>query len=306
VRILIADDDPVSRRILEALLVKWGYDVTTVKDGNEAWQLLKAADAPRLAILDWMMPGMDGLAVCRNVRGRDEESYTYIILLTALQRDEDIVAGLEAGADDYMTKPLKVSELQVRLRAGRRIVELQDYMIATREILRAKADHDALTSLWNHGKILNILGTELVRARREGGCVGVIMADLDFFKRVNDTYGHMAGDSVLRAVAARMCAQVRSYDAIGRYGGEEFLIILPGCDRINTAALANRLCASINGTAIDTPDGLIPVTISLGVSASCRGMETEAAALVRMADRGLYLAKNNGRNRVEVVCCDES
>jgi len=301
VRILIAEDDPVSRRILEAMLVKWGYEVISTCNGHEAWQVLQSADAPRLAILDWMMPGLDGLSVCRQVRNREEETYTYIILLTALQRDEDIVTGLEAGADDYMTKPLKVNELRVRLRAGRRIVELQEYLIATREIVRAKADHDALTALWNHGKILNILSKELVRAQREGGCVGVIMADLDHFKSVNDTYGHMAGDSVLRTVAARLGAQVRAYDAIGRYGGEEFLIILPGCDRVNTLSLANRLCVSINSADIDTPDGLIPVTISLGVAASCRGMETEATALVRLADRGLYRAKENGRNRVEAI-----
>jgi two-component system cell cycle response regulator len=203
-RILIAEDDPVSRRLLEAKLVNWGYEVVVTRDGNEAWQALQADDAPRLAILDWMMPGRDGVAVCREVRKGKGEPYTYLILLTAQAREEDLVTGMEAGADDYIAKPFKSSELKVRLRAGRRIIELQSELIAAREALRAQATHDPLTGLWNHEEILRILGLELVRAKREGRHVGVIMADLDHFKRVNDTYGHMGGDAVLRAAAKTM------------------------------------------------------------------------------------------------------
>jgi two-component system cell cycle response regulator len=159
-RILIAEDDPVSRRLLEAKLVKWDYEVVVTKDGNEAWLALQEKNALPLAILDWMMPGMDGVEVCRKVRERSKEPYTYIILLTALQQEEDLVAGMEAGADDYIAKPFKSNELKVRLRAGRRIIELQDELITAREALRAKATHDPLTGLWNHEEILRILDRE--------------------------------------------------------------------------------------------------------------------------------------------------
>ncbi len=300
-KILIAEDDPVSRRLLEAKLVKWGYDVVVTCDGDEAWQALQAEDAPRLAILDWMMPGTDGVEVCRWMRKEATDVYTYIILLTALQRDEDLITGMEAGADDYITKPFKANELRVRLRAGRRIIELQNELIEAREALRDKATHDPLTGLWNHEEILGILERELARAEREGGHVGAIMADLDHFKSVNDTYGHMAGDAVLRMAARRMLSMTRAYDFVGRYGGEEFLIVLPGCDRECASAFAERLCLCISRDSMDIPEGMIPITISLGVAASRSGNKWSANSLVQIADLALYLAKKNGRNRAEVA-----
>jgi len=304
-RILIAEDDPVSRRLLEAKLVKWGYDVVVTCDGNEAWQALQADDSPRIAILDWMMPGMDGVELCRRMRKEAEEVYIYIILLTALQRDEDIITGMEAGADDYITKPFKANELKVRLRAGRRIIELQNELIEAREALREKATHDPLTGLWNHEEILRILQHELSRTEREKGYVSAIMADLDHFKRINDTYGHMAGDAVLRLTSRRMLSVIRAYDAIGRYGGEEFLIVLPGCDTEHAAAFAERLCASIRRDSMDIPEGMIPITISLGAATNSKEGKCDAISLVRAADLALYRAKKNGRNRVEVASEEE-
>ena len=304
-RILIAEDDPVSRRILEAKLVKWGYDVVIAREGNEAWQALQADDSPRLAILDWMMPDVDGVELCRRVRKGMKDFYTYIILLTALQRDEDIVTGMEAGADDYITKPFKSSELKVRLRAGRRIIELQNELIEAREALREQATHDPLTGLWNHEEILRILERELSRAEREGGYVSAIMADLDHFKRINDTYGHMAGDGVLRVTARRMLSLIRNYDSVGRYGGEEFLIVLPGCNGDHAAALGERLRECIGRDNMDIPEGMIAVTISLGVATGRKGRKCDVNSLVRAADLALYRAKKNGRNRVEVASEEE-
>jgi two-component system cell cycle response regulator len=300
-RILIAEDDPVSRRLLEAKLVKWGYDVVVTCDGAEAWDALRSEDAPRLAILDWMMPGVDGVEICSRMRKEAREPYTYIILLTALHRDEDIVNGMEAGADDYITKPFKANELRVRLRAGRRIIELHNELIEAREALREQATHDPLTGLWNHEEILRILGRQLSRAEREGGDVSVVMADLDHFKRVNDTHGHMAGDAVLRQTARRMVSQVRDYDYIGRYGGEEFLLVLPGCDGKRAGNLAERVCQSIGSESMDIPEGMIPVTISLGVASTRKASKSDADSLVQAADLALYRAKENGRNRVEIV-----
>jgi len=301
VRILIADDDPAFRDLLKERLAKWGYEVVIAENGNEAWQVLQADDAPSLAILDWMMPGMAGIEVCRRVRKEKEEPYTYIILLTSQQQDEDIVAGMEAGADDYITKPFKHSELRVRLRAGRRIIELQNELLAARENLREKASHDSLTSLWNHEEILGILGQELARAEREKQCISVIMADLDHFKMVNDTYGHLAGDAVLRLTAKRMLSLMRGYDFIGRYGGEEFLVILPECCKECSVAFAERLRSCVSSGSMDTPEGMIPVTISIGVAASGGENGWAADSLVKAADVALYRAKENGRNRVEVA-----
>ncbi|MFA5354066.1 MAG: diguanylate cyclase [Thermodesulfovibrionales bacterium] len=300
-KILIAEDDPVSRRLLEAKLVKWGYDVVVTKDGNEASQALIAEGAPQLIILDWMMPGMDGVEVCRKVREEMSEPYKYIILLTALQREEDIVAGMEAGADDYITKPFKSNELRVRIRAGRRILELQDELIAAREIQREKATHDPLTTLWNHEEILRILAVELARAERQKTRVGVIMADLDHFKNVNDTYGHMAGDVVLRLTAKRMLSLLRPYDAIGRYGGEEFLIVLPEDTAQGVSDAAERLRTAVAANSMDTSEGMIAITISLGVAVSSEGGGGEPGSLVRAADAALYRAKQKGRNRMEVA-----
>lgn len=301
-KILIAEDDPRLRSLLGEQLTGWGYDVIAAGDGSEAWRILRSEDAPRLVMLDWMMPELDGVSLCRRIRAELTEPYTYLILLTAQRRDEDLVTGMDAGADDYIVKPFKHNELKVRLRAGRRIIELQDELLAAREILRQKASHDALTCVWNHEEILRILQQELVRAEREGENVGVIMADLDHFKQINDTFGHMAGDAVIRTVAQRMQALIRPYDYVGRYGGEEFLLVLPECCRECATAFAERLRASVGGQRVDTAEGQIPVTLSLGVAASGRTGGWDADALVKAADVALYRAKKNGRNRVEVVC----
>ncbi len=223
-RILIADDSIVSRHLLDATLRKWGYEVIVACDGVEAWNVLGAEDAPKLAILDWVMPGLTGPEVCRFVRehNKDKDIYTYILLLTSKSLKEDLIEGMESGADDYVTKPFDQHELKVRLRAGTRIVDLQRELVAAREELREQATKDFLTRIWNRSSILDVLQRELVRGSREKRPVGVVLADLDHFKLVNDTHGHFAGDAVLREFARRMLSCMRPYDAIGRYGGEEF------------------------------------------------------------------------------------
>jgi diguanylate cyclase (GGDEF)-like protein len=303
-KILIAEDDPAFRHLLEETLSRWGYEAVVARDGNEAYQILLSENAPKLAILDWKMPGMEGIEICRKIRKDADDYYTYIILLTSQQRDEDLVIGMEAGADDYIIKPFKLNELRVRLRAGRRIIELQNELLAAREILRAKATHDSLTGLLNHEEILGILDKELARSERDGVCVSVIMADIDHFKMVNDTYGHIAGDAVLRIIAQKMLSMERSYDSIGRYGGEEFLVVLPECCIECASAFAERLRSCISSDSMDTPDGMIPVTISSGVAASSMNACRDGHSLVRFADAALYKAKENGRNRVEIASDD--
>jgi diguanylate cyclase (GGDEF)-like protein len=292
--ILIAEDDAVSRRMLEATLKKWGYDVVVTEDGDKAWEVLQREDAPRLAILDWVMPGLDGPQICRAVRSLGDQRYVYLLLLTAKSEKEDLVKGLEAGADDFLTKPFDAEELRARLRAGIRILDLQ-------ETLRVQATHDSLTGLWNRGATLDLLRRELSRGERQGTPVTVIMADIDHFKQINDMYGHLTGDVVLREVAHRLSSAVRGYDVTGRFGGEEFLIVFPGCAVASAAAQAERLRACINREPVDTPEGPIPVTLSLGVAASEPVTEVDPDLLLCAADTALYRAKSRGRNCVELA-----
>jgi two-component system cell cycle response regulator len=299
-RILIADDSIVSRNLLDATLRKWGYEVVVACDGVEAWNALQAAEGPMVAILDWVMPGLTGPEVCRRVREREKEkdTYTYLLLLTSKSLKEDLIEGMESGADDYITKPFDQHELKVRLRAGTRIIDLQRELVAAKDALREQATKDFLTRIWNRSSILDILQRELSRGVRESRPVGVVLADLDHFKSVNDTYGHFAGDAVLREFTRRMQGSIRPYDAIGRYGGEEFLVILPGSDDLNTSAQAERMRSSLDRLPMEINDEERLVTCSFGATSWQPGMEPDSEALIRIADDALYEAKRQGRNRV--------
>jgi two-component system cell cycle response regulator len=297
VQVLIADDDRVSRRLLANMLAGWGYEVVEASDGTEAWRGLARPDAPRLAILDWMMPGMTGPMLCRELRRVRREPYTYVLLLTARTDRQDVIEGMESGADDYLTKPFDAQELQVRLRAGRRILELETELVEAREALREQATHDPLTSIWNRRAILEALGRELARAEREGAPLAAMMADLDHFKLVNDRHGHLTGDAVLEEVARRMSGCLRPYDYVGRYGGEEFLIVLPGLSSENASQLAERIRLAVSAEPIAAGEFPVRVTVSLGATTATRGSTPEE--VIRLADAALYRAKELGRNRVE-------
>jgi two-component system, cell cycle response regulator len=298
-KILIADDDKLSRRLLQTSLEKSGYEVLAVEDGVSAGRILSQADGPRLALLDWMMPGMDGLGVIRSVRQRSGMSYVHMILLTSRQSKEDIIAGLESGADDYLTKPFDPEELRARLRTGERILRLEDNLVKAREEMRFKATHDPLTCLWNRGMIMDILQREVTRARRdtESGAVTIVLGDVDHFKKVNDTYGHSVGDEVLREVAYRLSDAVRSYDAVSRYGGEEFLIVLSGCHTALSAARVENIRRAVHGRRMETAAGPIEVSMSLGVAGTEDWPELNVEQLIHEADIALYRAKESGRNR---------
>ena len=270
-------------------------------DGAEAWQALVADGSIQIAILDWMMPGMDGPDLCRKIRQQLPEPHIYVLLVTARGETDDLVQGMGAGADDYIVKPFNSQELRARLRAGCRIIELQSALISAREALRHQATHDPLTGAWNRAAIMDALRKELARASREGRSVAVVMADIDHFKRVNDTYGHRAGDAVLREVVRRMRASVRPYDDIGRYGGEEFMIVLGGTSTADAAAVAERVRAGIAEDPINTFEATIPVTISFGVASTDEGDATDVDSLIQSADMALYRAKEDGRNRVEAA-----
>lgn len=298
-KILIAEDDAISRRLLDTILKKWGYEVVIAYNGGQAWAELQKEDAPRLAILDWMMPEMDGVEVCGKVRERTDAPYVYILLLSAKSQREDLVKGMESGADDYITKPFDANELKVRLRAGRRILDLQTQLMSAQEALRDQAARDPLTGIWNRNALFDVFRRELARADREGNQLTIVMLDIDHFKNLNDTHGHMAGDAVLREFTSRITASLRPYDAVGRYGGEEFLVVLPGCSVEAGMRHADRLRSLITDLPFDTSEGRHTVTCSLGVASTSSTNPKDPDSLIRAADAALYRAKRNGRNRVE-------
>lgn len=299
---LVAEDDPIFRRILQSSLAKWGYEAVTACDGEQAWRILQNSGAPQLAILDWMMPRMDGVDICRQIRRLGREPYVYIVLLTSRDHLGDLIEGMDAGADDYLSKPFDPEELKARLRAGRRILDLQQQLLAAREELRQQATHDALTGLWNRPAIREALHIELERMKREHNPVSIALADIDRFKQVNDRLGHSCGDTVLREIASRLQSSLRPYDKVGRYGGEEFLIVFPGCDLPRAIQLAERLRDRVAGESVYTSEaGLIGVTISMGVAAASEDEPCDPDGLIDRADAGLYGAKNHGRNRVCVA-----
>lgn len=300
-KVLIAEDDVTSRLLLQKVLARWDYEVLATKDGAEAWEALQAPDAPRLVILDWMMPELDGLEVCRRLRQLQTERPPYVILLTARGETEDVVRGLDAGADDYLGKPYDPEELRARVQVGRRFIELNERLVEAQRALEVLARTDALTGVLNRGAIVKALDEELARSEREHEPLSIGMLDIDHFKRVNDTHGHAAGDAVLREVVARTLGVLRPYDRLGRFGGEEFLVIVPGAREPEALEILERIRLAVRATPVavqgqDVMQGQdVIVTVSLG--GATRAGESAQQLLVR-ADDALYAAKEQGRDRV--------
>jgi len=297
-KILVADDDSMMRTLLLSGLPRLDYRVEIAEDGDQAWSVLEQPDAPEIAILDWMMPGMTGVDICHKLRQRKDAAYVYVVLLTGMDTLDHLVKGMEAGADDYMTKPFKPAELNARLRAGRRILDLQRELLAAHAQLQILADRDSLTSLSNRRIVLARLQEELARTERDRNPVGVILLDIDHFKQINDTLGHARGDEVLQEVAQRLTGSIRPYDSLGRYGGEEFLIVAANCNLAETFKLAERVRSNLCSVPVESSSGPIEVSASFGVSATTVGEERDSKALIVAADRALYRAKELGRNRV--------
>ncbi len=299
-RILLVEDSPVYQRLISGHLRRWGFDVIALTDGLEAWTVLQQPHSPKLALMDWVMPKMDGTEVCRRLRGQGASaSYVYTILLTAKDNREDLLRAMEAGADDYLVKPFDELELKAKLMVGKRILALQEELISAREAMRHSATHDSLTGLMNRKAVMDGLGKELARSKREGTSVAVALVDVDHFKVVNDELGHLFGDEALKQVAHRLRSGLRNYDSVGRYGGEEFLLVLPGCDLAAAVVRAEQIRAGISATAVKTAAAQRSVTVSVGVAVSKGAGEGDAERVLDASDVALYEAKKNGRNRVE-------
>jgi two-component system, cell cycle response regulator len=284
------------RMILQSWLEAWGYRVTLAEDGGQAWKALQQEPPPQLLILDWMMPQTNGVELCRRVRKENRTPYQYILLATAKDGKQDLVKGLEAGADDYLTKPFDKSELRARLKACNRILTLQDSQIQAQEQLLFQATHDLLTGVWNRGAILETFRRELDRAARSKTATGLLMLDVDHFKAINDTHGHLVGDGVLKQVTQRIVHAVRGYDSVGRYGGEEFLIVLPGCGRDQIDQGAERVRSAVDDGPLVVDGVNIAVTVSIG-AAVATGATVSDLEILAAADAALYRAKRAGRNR---------
>ena len=295
-RILIAEDDVTSRTILTSILSKWGYEPLVVEDGNSAWDVMRQADAPNLAVLDWEMPGMDGLEVCRRIRESNPPNPPYLIILTSRDEKSDIVKGLNAGGNDYISKPYDKDELRARVRVGQRMVELQMELFEAKKALAHEAMHDHLTGILNRRAILDNFDRELKRSIRKNSKMSIGLCDIDHFKQINDTYGHQVGDDVLCGVARAIQDSLRKYDLVGRYGGEEFLVVAPGSTGSAGEGLYERLRAMISSFRTTTRSGEVGITVSVGVAGVESGISVDA--ILAAADAALYQAKAEGRNRV--------
>lgn len=299
--VLLADDDDVASLLVRRALQRAGYKVTAVRDGRQALDLLAERHIP-IVLTDWEMPELDGPALCRHIRGAIYQGYVYTVLLTARSSRSHILAGLEAGADDYVTKPIDEAELLARLKTGQRIVELERRLRAANEQALRLAVMDALTDVYNRRHFMAEMPKELERAHRFGTPTSIALLDVDLFKRINDERGHQTGDDVLKVVAATLKGGVRpNIDWIARVGGEEFLVVLPGTDHKGALVVAERLRAALAERVIQTASGPLNATASFGVATAQTSWPAAAVTteqLLALADMRMYVSKRGGRNRV--------
>jgi diguanylate cyclase (GGDEF)-like protein len=299
--ILIAEDDSVTRMLLKKTLSKEGHEVVSVENGQKAFELFKENFFP-IVLTDWMMPEMDGLELCRAIRKEENPGYVFIVLLTAKDSQDDIISGLKAGADEYLTKPFNRAELIARLNTGKRFLRQERALRRANEEIKILSITDPLTGCSNRGCLNQRLPQEIQRAARYKRPLSIVMCDIDHFKKVNDTHGHQAGDMVLKEFSRRIKDSIRdNVDMLARYGGEEFLVTLPETNLDGALNLADRLRRIVSDKKIDIGTKKIKITASFGVvgfDSNGAGSDITLDHLIKDADRYLYQAKNDGRNKV--------
>ena len=299
--ILIAEDDAVTRMLLKKTLIKEGHEVVSVENGQKAFDMFQERFFP-IVLTDWMMPEMDGLELCQVIRQKENPGYVFIVLLTAKDSPDDIITGLEAGADEYLTKPFSRAELIARLNTGRRFLEQDRALRRANEEIRILSITDPLTGCYNRGCLNMRLPQEIQRAARYNRPLSIFMYDIDHFKKVNDTYGHQAGDLVLKEFSKRINDSIRDkVDLLARYGGEEFLVTLPETNLDGALHLAERLRRVISEKKYNIGTKKINITASFGVAGFDSDNSSDEISfdiLIKHADKYLYQAKSEGRNRV--------
>ncbi len=312
--ILIAEDDPAYYTVLDGMVKRWGYDTVWAKNGKEALEILKKPDSPQLAILDWMLPGLEGVEVCRILKesfadelkkflnfsfeenDKYRPKYIYTIILTAKSEPEDLVYALEKGADDYIVKPFNAPELQARIRMGFRVIELYNQFISAQMKLKKLATCDYLTGVFNRMAILQRVQEEIYKCNRDGGVFSIILLDIDKFKTINDTYGHLVGDKVLIQFTKLVQSVLRKYDKLGRIGGEEFLIFLLNCNNNEAYRISERIRKTLENSPVRVDDIELKVTASFGVSSWDPKIHKNLDDLLKAADKAVYEAKERGGN----------
>ncbi len=298
-QIAVVDDDAAIRRLVRLFLKRSGYDCVEFSTGSEAREQLNKIPWD-LAILDRRLPDMDGVVLCQELKSNPEFKSRYVIMLTGEDDQEDKVQGLDLGADDYVTKPFQYPELLARIRAGKRIVDLQKELLETNKRLERLSITDGLTKLYNHRYFQDELGRAFEESERYGRPLSLAIIDLDFFKKINDTHGHAVGDEVLKAVSRIFQDSIRSADLAARYGGEEFAVMMPETELDDAATFAEKIRTLIESTPLETQAGTIAVTVSIGVSNAPHAKIHSAKELVVAADKALYRAKRSGRNQVQI------
>jgi two-component system chemotaxis response regulator CheY len=299
IRVLVADDSVVSRKLVEQTLSEKQYSLVFAKGGRETVELF-AEHHPALVIVDWIMPDLTGIEICKHIRSSTHASYTYIILLTGKSAKESVVEGLGAGADDYLTKPFHPEELIARVGVGLRIMELQREIEVKNAMLQELALTDPLTNLPNRRAIEDWAARQLSGAARYGFSFWVALADLDHFKTVNDTHGHDAGDTILKAFSQILKTKTRRSDICGRIGGEEFLFVLTHATKEDAKRVIECVRAELEATKFNFNGNRLTVTASFGIAGFAGTKAPDFNRLVTQADLALYSAKRLGRNRVEV------
>jgi len=300
-KVLIAEDDPASNVLVKSLLLRWGFDIVTAFNGEEAWKVLDREDSPQIAIIDWMMPEIDGLEVCRRIREREKggDRYTYVIMLTAKGDRDDIVTGIDAGADEYIIKPFDKRELRARLRTGQRIIELQTALRAANRKLLLMSRLDPLTGSLSRSAVLDDLDLAVYRSQREGKPLSISLVDVDNLKKLNEQSGRAVGDRALQDSVRRITTCLRRTDSFGRYGTDEFLVILPGVDLDAGMGICLRIRDAIAEKAIVVNDQPFPVTVS-----QCLTLwdgKADCQEFVATAERCLAATKTHGVSRLEKV-----
>lgn len=295
-RVLVAESSPGARFLLNEWLCEWGYLPQFIDDGIDAWEALQKDCAPKLVILNQSLPRLSTLDLCRKLRAASCEALPFIVVLAARKQPNGLACALDAGADAYLSWPIAKNDLRARLCAAGRLIGRIDHLIDTREDLRIQATCDSLTGVWNRRAFLEMLQGELEFAGRSHSTSGLLLLDMDRFKRINDTYGHLAGDAVLRETANRLRRNIRPYDFVGRFGGEEFLVAIRGCDRTQLREQAERLRLAVSNAPVMAGRCEIWTTVSIG-AAIARPGDKATAALIAAADAALYQAKKAGRNR---------